>query len=181
MSGARGVGAAAESRFESITDYYANRRRAEAAQPGSYRPLGATALYLDASHWSAALDAATPALVLTPAGSPPEGTSVPLDDVDTRALAVRGLPAGTAYAVRFHLHPSVEITSTADGQGAILRIRGGSAWRFRCRGGRLAIDADNEPGSAEHFPVRRRSDPQTAQTDVLVAVRGNQRSTGLWT
>lgn len=48
--------------------------------------------------------------------------------------------AGTAFAVRFHLHPSVEVTSTADGQGAILRVRGGSAWQFRCRGGRLAIE-----------------------------------------
>ena len=46
----------------------------------------------------------------------------------------------TAYAVRFHLHPSVEVTSTADGQGAILRIRGGSAWQFRCRGGQLGIE-----------------------------------------
>ena len=48
--------------------------------------------------------------------------------------------AGTPYAVRFHLHPSVEITSTADGQGAILRVRGGSAWQFRCSGGRLAVE-----------------------------------------
>ena len=48
--------------------------------------------------------------------------------------------AGTGYAVRFHLHPAVEVTSTADGQGAILRIRGGSAWQFRCRGGQLAIE-----------------------------------------
>jgi uncharacterized heparinase superfamily protein len=47
---------------------------------------------------------------------------------------------GTSYAARFHLHPSVEVTSTADGQGAILRIRGGSAWQFRCRGGRLGIE-----------------------------------------
>ena len=46
----------------------------------------------------------------------------------------------TAYAVRFHLHSSVEVTSTADGQGAILRIRGGSAWQFRCRGGQLGIE-----------------------------------------
>jgi uncharacterized heparinase superfamily protein len=46
----------------------------------------------------------------------------------------------TAFAVRFHLHSSVEVTITADGQGAILRVRGGSAWQFRCRGGRLAVE-----------------------------------------
>ncbi|GAB2935062.1 membrane protein [Rhodococcus aerolatus] len=43
---------------------------------------------------TAALDAATPALVVTPAGGLPDGTSLPLDDVDAPALAVRGLPAG---------------------------------------------------------------------------------------
>ncbi|HEX8214020.1 MAG TPA: heparinase II/III family protein [Allosphingosinicella sp.] len=44
------------------------------------------------------------------------------------------------FAVRFHLGSSVEVTSTADGQGALLRVRGGRAWRFRCRGGSLSIE-----------------------------------------
>jgi uncharacterized heparinase superfamily protein len=44
------------------------------------------------------------------------------------------------YAVRFHLHPDVEAATTADGQGALLRVRGRTVWQFRCRGGRLAID-----------------------------------------
>jgi uncharacterized heparinase superfamily protein len=44
------------------------------------------------------------------------------------------------FAVRFHLAPAVEVTSTADGQGALLRIRGGSVWQFRCRGGQLGIE-----------------------------------------
>jgi uncharacterized heparinase superfamily protein len=44
------------------------------------------------------------------------------------------------FAIRFHLGPSVEVTSTADGQGALLRVRGGRAWRFRCRGGSLSIE-----------------------------------------
>ena len=29
---------------------------------------------------------------------------------------------------------------TADGQGALLRIRGRTVWQFRCRGGRLSIE-----------------------------------------
>ncbi len=53
-----GVAAAAESRLEAIADYYENRKRAEAAQPGSYRPLPAKALYLDDKEWAGALDAA---------------------------------------------------------------------------------------------------------------------------
>ena len=54
-----GVTAAAESRLESIADYYENRKRAEAAQPGSYRALPAKTLYLDDGEWRAALEAAT--------------------------------------------------------------------------------------------------------------------------
>jgi uncharacterized heparinase superfamily protein len=44
------------------------------------------------------------------------------------------------FSVRFHLAPAVEVTSTADGQGALLRIRGGPTWQFRCRGGQLGIE-----------------------------------------
>jgi uncharacterized heparinase superfamily protein len=48
--------------------------------------------------------------------------------------------SNTPFAVRFHLAPGVEVASTADGQGALLRIRGGNGWQFRCRGGRLDIE-----------------------------------------
>jgi uncharacterized heparinase superfamily protein len=44
------------------------------------------------------------------------------------------------FAARFHLAPQVEVTTTADGQGALLRIRGGGVWQFRCRGGLLAVE-----------------------------------------
>lgn len=44
------------------------------------------------------------------------------------------------YAVRFHLSPGVEATTTADGMGAILRAKGAPPWNFRCRGGSLTID-----------------------------------------
>jgi uncharacterized heparinase superfamily protein len=44
------------------------------------------------------------------------------------------------FAVRFHLAPNVEVTTTADGQGALLRVRGGPAWQFRCKGGALSIE-----------------------------------------
>lgn len=61
----------------------------------------------------------------------------------------KGEPIG--FTARFHLAPGVEVTSTADGKGALLRIRGGSVWQFRCRGGMLAaedslwIDGDARP------------------------------------
>src|SRR5205085_2090806 len=44
------------------------------------------------------------------------------------------------FAVRFHLAPQVEVTSTADGQGALLRLRGSAVWQFRCRGGQLGVE-----------------------------------------
>jgi uncharacterized heparinase superfamily protein len=56
------------------------------------------------------------------------------------AAGKRRRAAETGFAIRFHLHPAVEVTTTADGQGALLRIRGGAVWQFRCRGGRLAVE-----------------------------------------
>jgi uncharacterized heparinase superfamily protein len=50
----------------------------------------------------------------------------------------RGEPV--PFAIRFHLGPAVEAATTADGQGALLRVKGGAVWQFRCRGGRLAIE-----------------------------------------
>ncbi|MDQ3140202.1 MAG: heparinase II/III family protein, partial [Pseudomonadota bacterium] len=58
------------------------------------------------------------------------------DFLEPRGRRRRG--EAPAFAVRFHLAPSVEVTSTADGQGALLRIRGGALWQFRCRGGMLS-------------------------------------------
>jgi uncharacterized heparinase superfamily protein len=63
------------------------------------------------------------------------------------------------FAVRFHLHPDVEAATTADGQGALLRVRGRTVWQFRCRGGRLAIedslwvDADARPRETSQLVV----------------------------
>jgi uncharacterized heparinase superfamily protein len=45
-----------------------------------------------------------------------------------------------AFAIRFHLGPGVDVTPTADNRGALLRIEGGPAWHFRCRGTGLMID-----------------------------------------
>ncbi|MCW6534377.1 transcription-repair coupling factor [Sphingomonas lycopersici] len=69
-----GVTAAAEARLEAIADYYENRKRAEAAQPGSYRALTAKTLYLDDAEWRAGLDAAT--AHLTTSFHEPESASV---------------------------------------------------------------------------------------------------------
>jgi uncharacterized heparinase superfamily protein len=49
-------------------------------------------------------------------------------------------PSSNSFAVRFHLGRDVEVSPTADGQGALLRIAEGALWQFRCRGGTLTID-----------------------------------------
>ncbi len=49
-----GVAGAAESRFEAIRDYHANRVQAAGASVGSYRPLPPDQLYLTAEEWAQA-------------------------------------------------------------------------------------------------------------------------------
>jgi transcription-repair coupling factor (superfamily II helicase) len=53
-----GVDKALDARREAIADYYANRERAMAAEPGSYRPLVPSALYLPKDEWAAHLGSA---------------------------------------------------------------------------------------------------------------------------
>jgi uncharacterized heparinase superfamily protein len=50
------------------------------------------------------------------------------------------IKADVPYAIRFHLAPGVEATSTADGMGAIVRSPGAPPWNFRCRGGMLTTE-----------------------------------------
>jgi transcription-repair coupling factor (superfamily II helicase) len=58
-----GVEPAAEQRFEAINDYHANRVKALSADPGSYRPLPPSALYLMQKEFGEALVAARAHLV----------------------------------------------------------------------------------------------------------------------
>ncbi|MFA5990336.1 MAG: heparinase II/III family protein [Sphingomonas sp.] len=44
------------------------------------------------------------------------------------------------FALRFHLGARVDVSPTADGQAALLRLPGGALWQFRCRGGALSIE-----------------------------------------
>jgi uncharacterized heparinase superfamily protein len=69
------------------------------------------------------------------------------------------------FAVRFHLAPSVEVTSTADGLGALLRLPG-AVWQFRCRGGQLAaedslwVDGEARPHGTLQLVVTGESPPE---------------------
>ncbi|QDZ07660.1 transcription-repair coupling factor [Sphingomonas panacisoli] len=73
-----GVTAAAEQRFEAVTDYHANRVKAQSGDPGSYRPLPADALYLTPGEWGERLKAAK-AHLTTPFHEPESATVIDFD------------------------------------------------------------------------------------------------------
>lgn len=65
----------------------------------------------------------------------------------------------TPFAVRFHLGVGVEVSPTADGQAALLRLPGAALWQFRCRGGTLAVedslwvDGEGRPQATQQLVV----------------------------
>jgi uncharacterized heparinase superfamily protein len=56
---------------------------------------------------------------------------------------------GAAFAVRFHLHPSVEASLVAGESAALLRLPGGSLWRLRASGAEMALGESIYLGSGE--------------------------------
>lgn len=83
------------------------------------------------------------------------------------------IPAGKArrrsgalgFAIRFHLAPSVEVSPTADGQAALLRLPGNILWQFRCKGGALTveeslwIDGNGRPHPTEQLVISGEAEP----------------------
>ena len=67
--------------------------------------------------------------------------------------------ASANFAVRFHLGPKIQVSPTADGQAALLRLADGILWQFRCRGGTVAVeeslwvDPDGRPQSTYQLVV----------------------------
>jgi uncharacterized heparinase superfamily protein len=76
------------------------------------------------------------------------------------------------YAIRFHLAPGAEATSTADGMGAILRTPGAPPWNFRCRGGMVAIE--------ESLTIDHRGIPVPTQQLVVVGEISSLGGTIAW-
>jgi uncharacterized heparinase superfamily protein len=59
-----------------------------------------------------------------------------------------GLP-GAAFAVRFHLHPSVQASLAPDGNAALLRLPSGMVWRLRAAGAEVSLGESVYLGSGE--------------------------------
>src|SRR5213596_2671276 len=56
---------------------------------------------------------------------------------------------GAAFAVRFHLHSSVQAWLVRDGGAALLRMPSGIVWRLRAEGGEMSLDKYIYLGSGE--------------------------------
>ena len=98
---------------------------------------------------------------------------------DALLPAPRRRKAGSAaFAIRFHLAPGVEVTPTADGLAALLRIDHGPLWQFRCRGGALSvedslwIDAHGRPVPTLQFVVSGQAAPGGASVGWLLKRAG---------
>jgi uncharacterized heparinase superfamily protein len=59
-----------------------------------------------------------------------------------------GLP-GAEFAVRFHLHPSVQASLDAEASSALLRLPSGGAWRLRAAGAAMSLGESVYLGSGE--------------------------------
>ena len=57
--------------------------------------------------------------------------------------------SGLEFAVRFHLHPSVQAALIDDGAGAELRLGDGSVWRLRASGAELSLGESVYLGTGE--------------------------------
>ncbi|MBD3733650.1 MAG: transcription-repair coupling factor [Sphingopyxis sp.] len=75
--------ATAETRFDAITDYHANRVAAEREQAGSYRPLAPETLYLTANEWASA-ERARPIHMVSPFDVPPSPSVIDLETFAAR-------------------------------------------------------------------------------------------------
>lgn len=99
-----GVTAAAEQRFEAVSDYHANRLKAQSSDPGSYRPLAPNALYLLPDEWAKRLDQAK-AHLATPFHEPASDTVLDFEVDGPRDFAPERASGVNIYeAVVEHLH-----------------------------------------------------------------------------
>jgi transcription-repair coupling factor (superfamily II helicase) len=110
-----GVLGAAEQRFEAITDYHANRVKAQSSDPGSYRPLPPDALYLAAPDFAERLEAA-PAHLTTQFHEPESATVLDFNVDGPRDFAPERASGANIYeAVAHHV-----ATLRRDGRKPIL-------------------------------------------------------------
>ncbi len=92
-----------EARREAIDDYYANRTRAMASEPGSYRPLEPADLYLPKAEWDAAV-AGQPIHLASPFPEPESARTIAFEVEPARDFAPERAQQANVYdAVAAHV------------------------------------------------------------------------------
>jgi uncharacterized heparinase superfamily protein len=79
--------------------------------------------------------------------------------------------SGAAFAVRFHLHPAVEVSLIENGGGALLRLASGAVWRLLAAGAEISLAESAYLGSGE---------PCKTQQIVLSGTTGPSGATVRW-
>ncbi|HSK41762.1 MAG TPA: heparinase II/III family protein [Arenibaculum sp.] len=64
-------------------------------------------------------------------------------------------PPGREFALRFHLHPSVQVSLVQNGRSVLLRMPSGTGWRMRASGGEVSVAESIYVGQGED--IRRTS------------------------
>lgn len=59
--------------------------------------------------------------------------------------------AGGNFVIRFHLHPSVQVSRIQDGAVALLRLPSGTGWRLRVEGGQMSLAESIYLGGGERI------------------------------
>jgi uncharacterized heparinase superfamily protein len=67
--------------------------------------------------------------------------SLAADGDELRGGEILAGPTGRDFALRWHLHPSVQASLAQNGQTALLRLPSGAGWRLRVPGGDLSLEA----------------------------------------
>ncbi|MCC7274068.1 MAG: heparinase II/III family protein [Alphaproteobacteria bacterium] len=80
--------------------------------------------------------------------------------------------AGRGFAVRFHIHPAVQVSLAQSGETALLRTQGGLGWRLRAAGAVVTL--------AEGIYLGGRGEPRRTQQIVLSGTTGDDGAVVKW-
>ena len=72
---------------------------------------------------------------------------------DIRGEDVIEAAAPQPFTLRFHLHPSVQVTPQADGASVLMRLRAGGSWILRADGAGMTLEESIYLGSGEARPA----------------------------
>ncbi|MBV8915698.1 MAG: heparinase II/III family protein [Acetobacteraceae bacterium] len=74
---------------------------------------------------------------------------------DVRGEDAVEAPQPLPYVIRFHLHPLVVPTLQQDGETVVLRLAGGTTWRFRAVGAAVSLEASVYLGGPQPRPSQQ--------------------------